>query len=463
MSFHSVTCIIVFQLESCGFLRTIYGLKSDMTNNEIPKNSSVAEEYCRGIQSSGKQTHIKDSDVKGLVLRLMTSGSKKWALRYNIKVGEQWKDRLITIGDFKQGRNDVNGLTVAAARKEAYRLKAEIKHHGADPVADKRQQALQRKIQSEIHSVTDLFNEWFIEEISKRKDGGSEVKRMFLKDVIPKIGKLPINEVKKGDISYINAQVKQRGARIANVVFTLIRQMFNFAIEKDYLEHNPTTGIKKSKVGCSGIMRDRVLDDNEIRELLQKLPESGLVDTSQLAIHIVLSTCCRIGELLKARWENINIEQRLWFIPAVNSKNGIAHKIWLSDYALSYFIQLSTLSGNTEWCFPSSRKNRHICPKTVTKQVGDRQKIEHRFKSRTKKINALLLKSAAGEQWRPHDLRRTGATLMTILGVIPEVAERCLNHIEENKMKRTYQRHNYWIEMQNAWNQLGNYLIDLHP
>lgn len=50
------------------------------------------------------------------------------------------------------------------------------------------------------------------------------------------------------------------------------------------------------------------------------------------------------------------------------------------------------------------------------------------------------------------------AYVMTALGVLPEVAERCLNHTEENKVKRTYQRHSYTKEMSEAWNRLGEYL-----
>ena len=63
--------------------------------------------------------------------------------------------------------------------------------------------------------------------------------------------------------------------------------------------------------------------------------------------------------------------------------------------------------------------------------------------------------------WGPHDLRRTGATLMVSLGVLPEVAERCLNHTEQNKMKRIYQRHSYESEMREAWQQLGIHLGQL--
>lgn len=47
---------------------------------------------------------------------------------------------------------------------------------------------------------------------------------------------------------------------------------------------------------------------------------------------------------------------------------------------------------------------------------------------------------------------------MTALGVLPEVAERCLNHTEDNKVKRIYQRHSYTVEMTAAWNLLGEYL-----
>jgi hypothetical protein len=50
---------------------------------------------------------------------------------------------------------------------------------------------------------------------------------------------------------------------------------------------------------------------------------------------------------------------------------------------------------------------------------------------------------------------------MTALGVIPEVAERCLNHTEDNKVKRIYQRHSYTAEMTAAWRLLGEYLETL--
>jgi hypothetical protein len=48
--------------------------------------------------------------------------------------------------------------------------------------------------------------------------------------------------------------------------------------------------------------------------------------------------------------------------------------------------------------------------------------------------------------------------MMTALGVLPEVAERCLNHTEQDRIKRTYQRHSYDKEKREAWQILGNRL-----
>lgn len=79
---------------------------------------------------------------------------------------------------------------------------------------------------------------------------------------------------------------------------------------------------------------------------------------------------------------------------------------------------------------------------------------------RSKKLTALCL---PGGYWTPHDLRRTAATLMAgpLLRIQPEVIERCLNHKEQNQMKRIYQRYDYQSEMNAAWTKLGKLLSSL--
>jgi hypothetical protein len=67
----------------------------------------------------------------------------------------------------------------------------------------------------------------------------------------------------------------------------------------------------------------------------------------------------------------------------------------------------------------------------------------------------------SGGKWTPHDLRRTGTVIMVSLGVLPEVVERCLNHREQNHVKRIYQRHDYKKEMKAAWKLPGERIAAL--
>jgi integrase len=77
------------------------------------------------------------------------------------------------------------------------------------------------------------------------------------------------------------------------------------------------------------------------------------------------------------------------------------------------------------------------------------------MKNRTDKVSALVL---SGGRWTPHDLRRTGATMMGRLGVRPDVIEKCLNHVQTNRLVRVYQRQELRCEMAEAWRLLGERL-----
>jgi integrase len=187
------------------------------------------------------------------------------------------------------------------------------------------------------------------------------------------------------------------------------------------------------------------------------MPTATLLITTEAAVWIALSTCCRIGELLNAEWHHIDTNKQEWYIPAENSKNGKPHTIYLSAFTVRQFERIYALTGSGRWCYPNRNGSGPVSSKTVTKQVTDRQRPEGKspMTGRSQNIDALLL---PGGKWTPHDLRRTGATLMVEAGTLPEVAERCLNHTEENKVKRTYQRYSYAKEMATAWHLLGQRL-----
>ncbi|MCC6076040.1 tyrosine-type recombinase/integrase [Pseudomonas sp. GCM10022188] len=360
-------------------------------------------------------------------------------------------------------QSGIRNLREHLEAEEAARIAArdaELARLAAEKTAAEAEQARQ----AARKTVRELFEHWTKVDLINRKDGGAEVRRMFEKDVLPLLGNMAVAEVKKGHLTEVTDALLARGVnRMAKLIFSLMRQMFRFAVDRDLIEHDPSASIRKAKIGGKDVERDRVLNDDEIRILAQQAPEAGLLITTEAAIWIALSTCCRIGELLAARWEHFDRDQGTWLIPAENSKNGKAHIVTLSTFAAQQFQRVREINGASPWCYPNTDNTGPVNSKTVTKQLGDRQRHPEQgaMSRRSAKAQALLL---PGGKWTPHDLRRTGATIMTALGVLPEVAERCLNHTEENKVKRTYQRHSYTVEMAAAWRLLGDRLgVLTHP
>jgi integrase len=182
-----------------------------------------------------------------------------------------------------------------------------------------------------------------------------------------------------------------------------------------------------------------------------------------LALWICLGTLCRIGELLKARWEHVDLASGEWLVPRENTKTRVEWNVYLSPFALRQFKGLHALTGDTPFCFPSRTTTdeepaRHVCLKSVSKQVGDRQvrfKMRKPLKNR-RHDDSLVLSNGKNGEWTPHDLRRTGATMMQQLGVPPDVIDRCQNHVlAGSRVRRAYLHYDYAAEKREAWGRLG--------
>jgi integrase len=193
------------------------------------------------------------------------------------------------------------------------------------------------------------------------------------------------------------------------------------------------------------------------------LPAAGLPPWAPPAIWLLLATACRVGELLSSRWEDFDLERREWTIPAPRSKNGKAHIIDLSDFALERLAELARLRTGP-WLVSGrliakeGEDPKPIVINALAKALADRQKAPDApiFKNRSITHPRALILPGGG--WTPHDLRRSAATFMQGLGVLPAVIEKCLNHTEPNRMILIYQRHDYRAERRDAFNRLGNHL-----
>jgi integrase len=373
------------------------------------------------------------------------------------------------------------GINPTMARKAA---KIEAQSAIAATIAEDERKA------SENLTVANLFDEWIRDGVS-RQDGNAELRRSFTRDVLPLIGEIPLRNLTEKDLLAVYRSIRTRGLNRTVVIRSKdIGQMLRWAEKRKPWRTLMADGNPADLVDVKMLLdndyqeeRDRVLSPDEILELhkifarleydYQALPTgqkySGIRPVNQrvqCAMWICLSTLCRIGELLKSEWRYVDLEKGTWFIPAEATKGHKGrrqdHHVFLSSFALAQFKLLQRETGHTPFCFPSKDEKSHVCTKSFTKLIGDRQ---CRFKNRSKPLagrhndDSLVLSNGVKEEWTPHDLRRTGTTMMQELGVTLEIIDRCQNHLlGGSKVRRHYMHHEYAKEKTEAWRLLGERL-----
>lgn len=433
---------------------------------------------------------------RDLYLRVSPFGEKVWLVRYVID-GKQIQARLPK----PYGNGGESFMTLAEAGAENARIQA-LARDGID-FQQQRAEADRAKAEADAatkaaalaanRSVKEMFETWLADGVA-RKDGNAELRRSFTKDVLPSIGAMAVKDVTEHHLRALLRAIVARDANPTAVrIYRGLVQLFAWAEKRQpwrglMIEGNPVDLLDMTKIVASDFEideeRDRFLSEPELRELRdifvrmeadyegaanKRSTVRPLKRTSQLALWISLSTACRIGELLQARWEHVDLDRGEWFIPKENVKGARGkkqdHLIYLSDFTRRQFESLrGIVNKDSKWCFPARNEtvgDAHVNVKVVSKQVGDRQaqfKDRKPLKNR-KNDNTLVLAKGKNGDWTPHDMRRTAATMMQKLGVSLDVIDRCQNHIlAGSKVRRAYLHHDYADETREAWRRLGDRL-----
>lgn len=188
----------------------------------------------RGIESAKAKGHAYHlADVDGLRLRIATDGAKSWQVRYTAN----GKETTITLARRYGVRTDDAHLSLENARLEAAVIRAKARQ-GVDyrvELAQQRAKDQERLAQEQRRlTVRQLFTEWSALDLVRRKDGGAETKRGLEKDVLPKLGALYADTIRRADIMRVLDAVKARGAaRLANRQLAELRQMFGFGLVRE--------------------------------------------------------------------------------------------------------------------------------------------------------------------------------------------------------------------------------------
>lgn len=417
-----------------------------------------------------------------LLGRITPRGERTFYFRYTLSSG---KRDTLPIGPYdpkgRAGKKLAEARTIAGEWSKLYLAgHKDLRRHFAQAEADeamaqaaKRRQAdndaQQAKLEQERRiTVRQLFERWASTELtarirtdgkrSGRKDGGNSSRAHFERRIFPTLGDVAAEDVSKADLLRILDAAKAEGKlRTCNVLLTELKQMFHFALAREIVTRNPLDTITKRQAGGAETERARVLSHEEVIALAKQLPAANMGKRSQLAIWLILATGCRVGELMSARWQEIDLKARVWHLP--ETKNQRPHNIHLSEFALTHFSALRDLQETVPWAFPNTKSTAHVCVKSFGKQLADRQRPpDRRLKNRTEATTSLVLR---GGKWTAHDLRRTAATLMAALGISSDVIDECLNHMIQSRVSRTYIRDRRENEQVKAFDLLGQRLAEL--
>ena len=371
---------------------------------------TLSDRFVKTLKATGCRTDYYDATAPGLVLRVAESGRKSWCVVYRVSR----RKRRMTLGTYP-------AVTLAAARKKAREARAQVQLDTTDPAAD-------RINARRGETVSDVCTDYLERHAKRYKRSWKEDERIINAEVLPRWRHRLIKQLTRSEVRDMVEEIADRAPIMANRVLALVRKMLNFAAEREWLDANPATLLKKPGVERS---RDRVLTEDEIRATWGALDEE-LSPTMAAAFKARLLTGQRGGEVLGMQWRHLDADGAWWEIPGTLTKNGEVHRVPLTAATVAILReQRSRVSDGVRWVFAN--------------ELGTGS-VHHR----AKKVAAQLSKTL-DFTFRGHDLRRTCATGMAEAGVPVDSIAKVLNHVDRGaRATRIYDRYSYDAEKRAA-------------
>ena len=268
-----------------------------------------------------------------------------------------------------------------------------------------------------------IAGQWLAEKSRQfRPSWHREAQRLLAGDILPYLGEIRANKIRRADIARVVEQVAARGSfGCADHVLGVCRAIFRWSFSRGLLDADPTAGLRKRRAGKP---RTRILSDDEIRSVWWLDCSPAIRD----ALRLQLTTACRIGEAMGARQAEFNPASALWVIPDERTKSRREHRLPLSPLAQNVVREaLERAGSNSEWLFPSADPGRPIRVMSAIRVLGRRR-------------------------WgfTSHDLRRTVASRLGEAGTPDAIIERVLNHQPTSVTRAHYDHSRRLGEMRTA-------------
>ncbi|ROS05740.1 integrase [Sinobacterium caligoides] len=313
--------------------------------------------------AKAKEKPYKLSDGGGLFLLVKSAGLKYWRLAYRFG----GKQKTLALGVYPE-------VSLLEAREARENAKRQIRS-GVDPAETRRaEKASNSTAMANTFSV--IAEEWYQRNIKTWAASTAKKRRWLMdKNLVPYLGKYPINELKTIDLLKVIQRLETRGAiETAYNALQVMGQIFRYAVQTQRIEHNPVPDLAGSIQAKVVKPRAAITEPAELGRLLVDIDGyyGSHVVRTMLALAPLLFQ--RPGEVAGMEWNELDLDGALWIIPKERKKERNTreddHIVPLSRQAVALLRDIYPLTGHSRYVFTNQqRESKSATPASVNKAM----------------------------------------------------------------------------------------------
>ncbi|WP_298725767.1 site-specific integrase [uncultured Ferrovibrio sp.] len=355
------------------------------------------------------------ADGGGLYLQVGPSGNKSWLFRFTLNGRAR-----------EMGLGPIHTVSLAAARIQAEKCRR-LLHQKIDPIAARDAERARLQIEAS-DSVT--FKQCAERYIAAHERGWRNAKHAkqwtstLNTYAYPVLGNLPVRGIDTGTVLRVLEPIWQTKTETATRVRGRIEAVLDWASARGYRNgDNPARWrghldkLLPSRSKIRKVVHHAALPYDELGAFMRDLRSRDSVAARGLEFQIL--TAARSGEVIGARWQEVDLIKKVWTVPAERMKAGKEHRVPLSTAAVTLLKRLKGDAKPADHVFPGANEDRPLSNMAFLQ----------------------LLKRMNREDLTAHGFRSTFRDWAAELTSFPrEVAEMALAHTIEDKVEAAYRR-----------------------
>lgn len=346
----------------------------------------------------------RKTDSGGLILEVKPTGARLWRYRYRIA----GKENMFAIGAYPE-------ISLKEARERRDEARKLVKQ-GIHPAHHRKAEKL-RKAHEHANTFEAVAREWLDSMKSYWTPRTYRQRLNLLKnDVFPHIGALPMRQVTTAHGHAVIKRIEKRAPQMA----VLAKQCFSAISRLAIVTQRASTDIGyalRGSVRTAPVKHKRPLRPHEIPRFFKRLENYSGYFPTKAAIRMLWFTLARPTEVAGARWDEFDLDNAIWTIPAERMKMRQPHAIPLPRQAVELLEVLREITGSFEYLIPNRNNPKKHAGHSVFVKAFDSMGYSGKCS--------------------PHGIRVTGRTILGEQGHPRDVLERQLAH-RDAKHVRAY-------------------------